>query len=520
MGLIAQRLSAASELRSVADWLADDDDDGGSMSPAGVRISVSSALTIPTVLRCVDILASAVAGSPRDVVIKVGSRTFPEYRNVPRWLDEPNPADPTLTGDDYIYSLVASMVLEGNYFVHAYPNVLAPEALTVLDPSRVRMPDGSSDFEVLDDQGHVVQVLRPWEVLHRRMFTYPGQRRGVSILEKMRRTLGGAIAADDFASRYFAQGAALSFGVEVPNQLTEEQKKALRESLKQRHQGNRNSHAIGVLTAGAKFVGGLGPTPEQAQMLETRKFSVEEIARVFGVPPYMVGSQEPGASSYASTETAQKTFAERTVLPLVQRIEGQHNRLLADFVPVPGGKAQFKLNMDHLLRADLLSRYQAYETGIRSGILKPDEARDKENLAPVPGGDRIYMQAQMTPIDQLGEKPEPADPKEDAAEDDAEDTPARAIEVHTHINADMLRVEPPTVPPLPAPVVNVQAPDPVIVPAPVVNVEAPDFGVVLDELAQLRKEARAEVRKTVARDKAGRITEITETRVTAPKEDI
>ncbi len=430
MGLLAQRLAAA-EARSVADWLNDDDDDGA-RTPSGVRVGIASALTVPTVLRCVDILASSVAGSPRDVVIKVGSRTFPEYRNVPRWIDEPDPSDPTLTGDDYIYSLIASIVLEGNYFVSAFPNVLDPQALTVLDPARVRMPDGTSDFEILDERGQVDRVVGPFEMLHRRMFTWPGQRRGISILEKMRRTIGGAIAADDFASRYFGQGAALSFGVEVPGTLTDEQKDSLRESLKQKHQGTRNSHAVGVLTAGAKFVGGLGPTPEQAQMLETRKFSVEEIARVFGVPPYMVGSQEPGASSYASTETAQKTFAERTVLPLVQRIEGQHNRLLTDFVPVPGGKAQFKLNMDHLLRADLLARFQAYETGIRSGVLKPDEARDKENLAPVPGGDRVYMQAQMTPIVMLGrepEPPEPADPEDDAAEDDAEDAaPARSLE--------------------------------------------------------------------------------------------
>lgn len=502
MGLIARRL-AATEIRSAADWLNDDDDDDGGPSPAGVRVNVASALTIPTVLRCVDILASSVAGSPRDIVIKLGSRTFPEYRNVPRWLDEPNPADPTLTGDDYVYSLVASMVLEGNYFVHAYPNVLGPEALTVMDPARVRMPDGTSDFEILDELGHVVQTLRPWEVLHRRMFTWPGQRRGISILEKMRRTIGGAIAADEFASRYFSQGAALSFGVEVPTQLTAEQKQALSASLKQKHQGTRNSHAIGVLTSGAKFVGGLGPTPEQAQMLETRKFSVEEIARVFGVPPYMVGSQEPGASSYASTETAQKTFAERTVLPLVQRIEGQHNRLLADFTPVPGGKAQFKLNMDHLLRADLLARFQAYETGIRSGFLKPDEARDKENLAPVPGGDRIYMQAQMTPIVMLGlepESPEPADPEDDAAENDAEEEapPARAIEVHTHINADMVRAEPP--------VLDLD---------PIVRATERTLAAV----EAMRDEARAPVRKEIERDSSGLITIITETRAVPPEDE-
>jgi HK97 family phage portal protein len=453
-------------------------------------------------------------------MVKIGALTFPEYRNVPRWVDEPDPSDPTITADRYIYTLVASLVGEGNYFVHAYPNILAPEALTALDPRRVRTPDGTTDFEVLDDKGQVVAVLSPMEVLHGVMYPYASQRRGPAPLDLMARTIGSSIAADDFAARFFGQGAALSFGVEVPSQLTDEQKKSLRESLKARYQGNRNSHAIGVLTAGAKFVGGLAPTPEQAQMLETRKFYLEEFARFLGVPPYMLGSQEPGAASYASTQTADKTFAERTVLPLVQRIESQHTRLLSELVPVPGGKAQFRLNMDAILRPNMLARYQAYETGIRSGVLKPNEARDKENLAPVPGGERVYMQAQMTPIEMLGVQPEePADKEDPEDAQDAEDTPARGVEVHTHITADMLRVEPPILPPQPAPVVTIEAPAPVLVPAPVVNVAAPDFGVVLDEIAQLRKEARAEVRKTVTRDKSGRITEIVETRATVPQEE-
>lgn len=415
MGLIASRLTAFSETRfDRAAWLNDDDDDGA-RSTSGVKVNRRTALTVPTFLRGMDILASSVAGAPRDVVIKVGSRTFPEFSNVPRWVDEPNPTDPTMTGWRYIYSLVASLVAAGNYFVHAYPNVLAPEVLTPLDPSRVRTPEGSADFEVLDSRGQVIAVLSPYEMLHGVMYPWSGERRGPSPLDLMARTIGSAVAADDFASTYFAQGAALSFGVEVPTNLTPEQKDQLRDSLKKRHQGNRNAHNIGVLTAGAKFVGGLGPTPEQAQMLETRKFSVEEFARFLGVPPFLLGSQEPGAASYASTTIAKDGFSEFTVLPLVGRIEDQHHRLLAEFSPVPGGRAKFKLNMDHFLRVDLLARYQAYETGIRSGVLKPDEARDKENLGPVPGGDRIYMQAQMTPIDQLGQ-PAPSPVRSDEQE--------------------------------------------------------------------------------------------------------
>jgi HK97 family phage portal protein len=526
MGLIASRLAERSETRSVQDWLNDDDEDGARTS-AGVKVTRGTALTVPTFLRGMDILASVVAGSPRDVVIKVGSRTFPEYSNVPRWVDQPDPTDPTLTSWRYIYSLVSSLVVDGNYFVHAYPNVLAPEVLTALDPRRVRTPEGSSDFEVLDGKGKVIAVLSPNEVLHGVMYPWSGERRGPAPLDLMARTIGSAIAADDFAARFFGQGAALSFGVEVPNQLTEEQKKTLRESLKARHQGNRNSHAIGVLTAGAKFIGGLAPTPEQAQMLETRKFSVEEFARFLGVPPFMLGSQEPGAASYASTNIAKDAFSEFTVLPLVQRVEDQHNRLLADFAPVKGGRAQFKLNMDHLLRADLLARYQAYETGIRSGVLKPDEAREKENLAPQPGGDRLYMQAQMTPIEMLGQPaPVPAPTRSDEYEArmlEAIATRPTSTEVHTHLSAESLRIDPPIVnipafpafPEIPATVVQVDVAAPIVtipdfpalpdvrvdVAAPAVTVNTPS------EIAITRMPTRIVSRRVTKRDTKGAIAE-------------
>ena len=490
MGLFVDRARALSETRfDRAGWLNDDDDDEGSRTPSGVRVNRRTALTVPTFLRGMDILASAVAGAPRDVVIKLGGRTFPEFSNVPRWVNEPNPADPTLTGDDYIYALVASLVIDGNYFVHAYPNILDPNAaLVALDPSLVKLPEGSSDFEILDNKGKVIAVLSPMEVLHGKMYRWPGQRRGPAPLDLMARTIGASIAADEFASTYFNQGAALSFGVEVPGTLTDEQKNSLRESLKKRHQGNRNAHNIGVLTAGAKFIGGLGPTPEQAQMLETRKFSVEDLARFLGVPPYMLGSQEPGAASYASTTTAKDTFAERTVLPLVSRIEGQHNRLLSEFTPIAGGRAQFKLNMDALLRVDLLSRFQAYETGVRSGILKPDEARDKENLGPVPGGDRIYMQAQMTPIEMLGQPaPAPAPVRSDEYEArmlEAIATRPTSTEVHTHLSAESLRIDPP--------IVNIPAfPE---IPQSIVNVAAPVVNVAAAEIpAQLAPEVRVDV---------------------------
>jgi phage portal protein BeeE len=164
-------------------------------------------------------------------------------------------------------------------------------------------------------------------MLHGTWIRLPGALRGISPLEALR--LGDRRGDRDAGARrpVLRAGRPLSFGVEVPGAM-DDQKKNDCASPCAKYAGLSNSHAIGVLTNGAKFVTGLAPTPEQAQFLETRKFGVEEVCRIYGVPPNMVGSQEPGASSYASADVYDKQFAERAVLPLAVRIEAQHDRLL------------------------------------------------------------------------------------------------------------------------------------------------------------------------------------------------
>jgi HK97 family phage portal protein len=394
MGILRDRLSDVRFDRAA--WL--NDDDGESQpSIAGPAVTSSSALSLSTVWRCVDLISHAVSLAPRDVVVKVGGQSFPEY-NLPPWLSTPNPGNPNYTTDDYFAEQVAATLIEGNWFTAVAPHVFDPQVLTAVPPNRVRVKDGPR-YEVLDERGRVQRTLTPAQMLHGWWIKLPGELRGVSPLEKLRRTLGGALAADEYAARFFGQGASLAFGVEVPTALSDEQRENLRDSLKRRHQGLGNSHAIGVLTSGAKFVTGLAPSPEQAQMLETRKFSVEDIARVYGVPPGMVGSQEPGASSYASAIEWRKMFRDDALLKFTANLERMHERLLHPPDALPDAAVQLRFNLDWVARADLLQRYQAHEAGVRGGFLTPNEARKLEDLPPHKGGgDQLYMQQQMVPI--------------------------------------------------------------------------------------------------------------------------
>lgn len=395
MGILAQRLEAA---RHAADWLtADDGPDYVPPNPAGVAVTRSAALGLTTVWRCVDLITHAVSLAPTEVVVKIGSRSFVEFRK-PGWLTKPDPTQPNYTAGDYFGELTASMLVDGNFFVDVYPHVGYPRVLTPLDPDRVKVKRGGW-YDLLDERGQVVSPNRRADtILHGWWLRLPGMLRGISPLEALRRGIGSAIAAEEFAARFFGQGAALSFGVEVPGVLNDGQKADLAEALTTKHQGLRKSHAIAVLGGGAKFVSGLAPTPEQAQMLDTRKFGVEEIARAYGIPAGMVMSQEPGASSYASRLVDREMFRDDAVLKFTEKLERQHQRLLDVPIDDPRATVSLNFNLDWIARTDLLARYQAHGEGVRGGFLRPNEARALENLPPVDGGDQLYMQQQMVPL--------------------------------------------------------------------------------------------------------------------------
>jgi HK97 family phage portal protein len=406
MGILARRGEEVRE--SLGEFIADDDSMFlGQMTAAGVRVNRAAALSLTTVWRCVDLLASAVAQSPRDIIVKVGGQSFPEFRNRPAWLTQPVPGDPTMTGNDHFMQVALSLLFDGNFFVHVTPSVLDPQMLVVIDPGLVDVKAGPV-YVIKDRVGHEVDRLSPMEMLHGTWIRPAGSLRGISPLEALRLSFGAAIATQEHAARFFGQGASLSFGVEVPGALTPEQRKDLGESLRRRYAGLSNSHAIGVLTNGGKFVTGLAPTPEQAQFLGSRAFSVEDVCRPYGVPPAMVGSTEPGAASFASTDNFDRWFKERAVQPLAERIEDQYDRLVSvpETINDPTASAQFRFNLDAIYRVSLLARYQAYGEGVRGGFLKPNEARALEDRPPVGGaGDQLYMQAQMVPLGSVGQAP-------------------------------------------------------------------------------------------------------------------
>lgn len=376
-----RRLFAPAEERSLSYqqiWGAGGDWVSGNMTWSGADVSQKSSIQISAVFACVRLLADTVSTLPADTYIRDGDERRPYP--APVWVAEP---DSDMTRQDFLQQVVVSLMLDGNAFVQVLRSGTGVAALVVLDPTRieVRRNAESRRLEYVVDQGR--RVLSSEDVLHITDLRRPGDLRGVSRVTELRQTLGLARALDEFAARFFGNGSTTTGIIEYPGNLNEEQARDLVDGFEAGHKGLRRAHRPGVLSGGARFQK-TGVDPESAQMLGSRQMSVEEIARIFGVPPHMIGLTTPGAMSYASVEQNAIQFVTHTLRPLVTKIESALSRLLP-------GDAFLRFNMDGLLRGDSISRAQYHSTALQAGWETVNDVRRIEDLPPVDGGDQIRV---------------------------------------------------------------------------------------------------------------------------------
>lgn len=347
-------------------------------TPAGTVINQDTALKIGAVYAAVRLLSDTISTLPADTYIRQDGQRLP-FRPKPEWVDNP---DAGVTREDHVAQVMISLLLDGNAFVRVYRatsgrNAGLVTALVVLDPRKVevkRNANGEVEF-VFDDR---VTIGRD-DMLHITELRQPGALRGISRIDQVKDTLGIAAALDEFSGRFFGQGSVTSGILETPSMLTKEQAMQLKETFEATHKGVSKSHRIGILGGGAKFVK-TGVDPENAQMLESRRFAVEEVARVFRIPQHMLQVAAPGVQSYSSNEENAIQFAQYTLRPYIAKLEAAYSRLLP-------GRSFIKWNLDGLLRGDLQSRYSAYSTALQSGFMSINDVRRIEDFRPVDGGE-------------------------------------------------------------------------------------------------------------------------------------
>lgn len=369
------------------------------MSDAGESVSDTSVLGLSAAWACVNLLAGTVATLPVRVYRGHGDLREPDRRHpLYRILhDSPNYDQ---TAVDFWEFMSASLELWGNGYARVARDRDRITGLYPIMPDRVsvrRLRDGTLEYRWTEDGTQFVESDAT--MLHIRGFG-GNPLGGMSTLQFGRNAFGLARAVDRSAGAMFANGMRPSGTLTFENFLSDAQRDIAREKLVSQFTGAMNSGKPMILEGGATWQQ-LTINPEDAQMLETRGFSVEEICRFFGVPPFMVGHTEKVTSFGSGLEQQIMGFQKFTLGRRLKRIEqAVMKQLLTPKDRAAGVSVEF--NLEGLLRADSTARGAFYQSALTNGWMTINEVRAKENLGPVTGGEVPRMQVQNVPITQAG----------------------------------------------------------------------------------------------------------------------
>ena len=357
-------------------------------NPSGAVINNKTAFQIVSFWSAVSLISDTIATLPVDSFIRQDGTRRP-YRPRPAWVDQP---DVDLTRQAHYQQVLVSLLVSGNSYTRIFRNSNGDVVnLVVLDPTTVKVQRSALGRKIFIIEGED-KALTSDDVIHITDVIAPGSLTGMSRVENLKEALGLSSAMQSFAARFFGQGATTQGIIEFPGNLTPDQAKNLRDGFDSAHKGFRRAHKTGVLSGGATYKQ-TTVAPDQAQMIESRRFSVEEIARAFNIPLSFMGI--PGTQSYASVEQNAIQFVTHTLRPYIEKLEWAYSRLL----PV---EAFLKFNVDGLLRGDFNSRISAYATGLQSGFMSVNDVRKLEDLSPAEGGDQYRVPLQNIALTDTG----------------------------------------------------------------------------------------------------------------------
>ena len=375
---------------------------------AGKTVNEHTAMQMTAVYSCVRILAETVACLPLHVYKYNSSGGKEKYFKHPLYKllhDEPNPE---MTSFSFRETLMSHLLLWGNAYAQIIRNArgevialypLMPNKMTVDRDKNGRLfylyQRNIEDVPTLGRDSLV--YLDPSDVLHIPGLGFDGLV-GYSPIAMAKNAVGLSMATEEYGAKFFANGATPGGVLEHPGTIKDPRK--VKESWNMAYQGSANSHRVAVLEEGMKYQP-IGISPEQAQFLETRKFQINEIARIFRVPPHMLADLEK--SSFSNIEQQSLEFVKYTLDPWIIRWEQTMCRSLLMESEKP--EVFIKFNVDGLLRGDYVSRMNGYATARQNGWMSANDIRELENLDRISaelGGDLYLINGAMTKLQDAG----------------------------------------------------------------------------------------------------------------------
>lgn len=347
----------------------------------------TDALELSAVYACVSKIADTIASLEASVV-KVspdGRRdklhSHPVHRLISR---EPN----SYLGAYEFWQLIVSDALlhgTGYAYISRQPGNLELFYIPAIRVSHTIHPETGEKWYTYDGAPNAV---RQEDMLEICAF------RGINPTHMQIQNFTTAKAVQDFGSKFFENGGMMGGILSTKEHMSAEQMKQAQEMWEREYMGSHNAHKIAILGGGFQYQP-LSVSLDQLQFLQVKKYTTEEIARIYSVPPAMIGLE--GNTAYSNYEQQVLQFQQGTILPWVRRIENEVERKLLN----EDSMLQCQFNVDTLLRADSQSRATFYHTLLQDGVMSINEVRSKEGLGPVDGGDSHHIQLNMIPLEKM-----------------------------------------------------------------------------------------------------------------------
>ena len=364
-------------------------------SSSGKVVTADKAIQLSAVWACVRLLSESISTLPLKIYVRQpdGSRKtatdHPAYSVLCR---RPNSE---MTPSRFMLMVVASVCLRGNAFIEKKFIANRLVSLVPLLPQNMvvkRLTTGALEYKYTENGKE--RVIPVKNIMHIRGFGLDGVC-GMMPMKTGRDVIGSAMAVEESAAKIFEQGLQSSGFLSSENALNDDQRERLRAYMAA-FTGSKNAGKIMVLEGGLKYQG-VTMNPEDAQMLESRSFSIEEICRWFRVPPFMVGHTTKQSSWASSLEGMNLQFLTHTLRPLLVNIEQEIGRCLLD----SDDEVFAEFSVEGLLRADSAGRAAYYTSALQNGWMSRNDVRRLENMPPIEGGDIYTVQLNLTQLKNL-----------------------------------------------------------------------------------------------------------------------
>ncbi len=394
MGIFKRKPKEKRDLdKKTADFIKGLDLDTGQMSNSGIEVDQDEALKISAVYACVKVISESVASLPLNLMKEETNGDAEKAKQHPLYYLLKNIPNSEMTSFTFIEMMMTNLLLWGNAYalikrdrngkiVEIYP--LKSKNMTVERDAR------TDAIKYTYSNGIKTKTYAPKQIFHIPAFTFDGVL-GVSPITYAREAMGLALATEEFGARFFGNGARPGGVLEHPGVVKDPEK--LRDSWNKVYQGTANSHKIAVLEEGMKYHE-IGMSPEDSQFLQTRAFQLNEICRIFRVPPHMIG--DLSRSTFSNIEHQSIDFVVHTIRPWLVRWEQAISRSLLNDEERTIYFAKF--NCDGLMRGDFQTRMNGYAIARQNGWMSANEIRELEDMNKIPseqGGDLYLLNGNM-----------------------------------------------------------------------------------------------------------------------------